>query len=149
MFLYTRLYKLLLILLIAMCNKGYAQECTPYQSPKNYILDDNKSAAVGYVACLHARGVVAEVGYDNIFVGVLAMGKGHHGATYSFLQYEFAIREVRIYGGPVYKLNHNPGLVIGRAGIDTRMYKRLWLTASVLQINRNLNYLHVGVKAVL
>lgn len=149
MLLHTRLYKILLILLIAICNITYAQECTPYQTPRNYILDGNKSAAIGYVSCFHAAGVVAEVGYDNVFVGILAMGKGHHGAAYSFLQYEFAIREVRIYGGPVYRLNHDPSLLMGRVGIDARMYKRLWATASVLQVNRNLNYVHIGVKAVL
>ena len=149
MFLHTRLYKLLVILLIAICNITYAQECTPYQTPKNWQLDKNKSAAIGYVACFHARGVVAEVGYDRMFVGILAMGEGHQGASYSFLQYEFLIRELRIYGGPVYRLNHDPRLLIGRIGADYRLYKNLYSTFSVLQVNRNLNYIHVGVKAVL
>lgn len=132
-----------------MSSSLHGQECSPYRTPKNYILDKNKSGAIGYVACLHARGVVAEVGYNDVFVGILAMGKGHHGATYSFVQYEFAIRELRIYGGPAYRLNNNPSLITGRIGADLKIYKRIWTTTSILQINRNLNYLHIGIKTVL
>jgi hypothetical protein len=146
-FSFSNLYKLIFTLFISISLHG--QECSPYRTPKNYILDKNKSGAIGYVACLHARGVVAEVGYNDVFVGVLAMGKGHHGATYSFVQYEFAIRELRIYGGPAYRLNNNPSLITGRIGADLKIYKRIWTTASILQINRNLNYLHIGIKTVL
>ena len=138
-----------LILHIAIHNISFGQECSPYKTPKHWELSEAKSGAIGYVACLHARGVVAEVGYDKVFVGILAMGQGHHGATYSFLQYEFAIRELRIYGGPAYRLNNNPSLITGRIGADLKIYKRIWTTASILQINRNLNYLHVGLKLVI
>jgi hypothetical protein len=127
----------------------WSQECSPYRTIPSYNLSSNKSGAIGYVACLHAKGVVAEVGYKNVFTGILAMGQGHHGATYTFLQYEFAIRESRIYLGPAYRLNHNPSLLIGRAGIDVPIYKRLYTTASILQVNKNLNYLHVGLKLVI
>lgn len=98
------------------------------------------------MACLHARGVVAEVGYDRVFLGLLAMGKGHHGATYTFLQYEFPIRESRIYIGPAYKLNHDPRFIIGRVGLDLKLFKNLYGTASILQVKKDLNYLHVGFK---
>lgn len=127
----------------------WSQECSPYHTIPSYKLSDNKSAAIGYVSCIHARGVIAEVGYNNIFTGILAMGQGHHGATYTFLQYEFAIRESRIYLGPAYRLNHNPALLIGRAGIDYKLYNRFYATAALLQVNRNLNYLHVGIKLVI
>lgn len=143
------MYKVAVILYTLLCNIAYGQQCNPYHTPKNYILDQNKSAAIGYVACLHARGVVAEVGYDNVFVGLLAMGEGHHGAAYSFVQYEIPFGRSRIYGGPAYRLNHDPGLLVGRVGTDLRIYKRLWVSVSVLQINRNLNYLHAGFKTVL
>ncbi len=138
--------KIAVILYTLLCSIAYGQECNPYYNPKNYILDKNKSAAIGYVACLHARGIVAEVGYDNVFLGVLAMGKGHHGATYTFLQYEVPFGRSRLYGGPAYRLNNNPTLIMGRVGADLKIYKRLWATAGVLQIDRNLNYLHVGLK---
>lgn len=126
-----------------------AQECSPYHSIPKYELSDNKSAAIGYVSCFHARGVVAEAGYKNLFLGVLTMGKRHHGAAYSFLQYEFAIRELRIYGGPAYRLNNNPTLLIGRAGADYPIYEYLYGTFSILQVNPNLNYVHVGLKLVI
>lgn len=123
-----------------------AQECNPYHIIPKYQYSDAKSFGLGYVACLHARGVVAEVGYDKMFLGVLAMGKGHHGATYSFLQYEFSIRKLRIYGGPAYRLNHHPGFILGRVGADLELVKHVYCSASILQINSNLNYLHVGLK---
>lgn len=140
------MYKITLIICMLLSSIVYGQDCNPFYKPKHYTLDKNKSAAIGYVACMHARGVVAEVGYDKMFLGILAMGKGHHGATYTFLQYEVPFGRSRVYAGPAYRLNHDPTLIMGRAGTDIRIYKRLWLTAGVLQINRNLNYLHVGFK---
>jgi hypothetical protein len=123
-----------------------AQECNPYYTIPKYKLASEKSFGIGYVSCFHARGVVAEVGYDNLFVGILAMGQGHHGATYSFLQYEKEIGRARIYGGPAYRLNHNPSLCIGRVGIDFEMYRWLYASLSLLQPNKDVNYLHVGLK---
>jgi hypothetical protein len=79
-------------------------------------------------------------------MGVLAMGQGHHGATYSFLQYEFAIRKSRIYGGPVYRLNNNPSLCIGRVGFDLRLIDKVYFTMSLLQVRQDLNYFHFGLK---
>ena len=140
---------LLTIFLTILWLGSTAQECNPYYPVKDFLLSDKKSGGIGYVACLHARGVVGEVGYNNVFVGVLAMGKGHHGTAYTFLQYEFAIRELKIYGGPAYRLNHNPTLLIGRAGADYQIIKYLYGTFSILQINPNLNYVHVGLKLVI
>lgn len=139
----------LIWLIVLMVNNLVAQECLPYHKIPKYSLSNNKSAAIGYVACLHARGVVAEVGYDKIFVGLLAMGEGHNGSTYTFLQYEYAIRKLRIYGGPAYRINNNPSLLVGRVGLDINLYDRLWLTTSILQVNPDLNYLHTGLKLIL
>ena len=141
--------KIVIILYTLLCSVAYGQECSPFYKPKSYTLDKNKSAAIGYVACLHARGVVAEVGYDKLFLGILAMGQGHYGATYTFLQYEVSFDKFRVYIGPAYKLNHDPGLIIGRVGIDLKLYKKLYATGSILQINQNLNYLHVGFKTLI
>lgn len=137
------------IFLAILWGSSTAQECRPYHQVPKWELDGNKSGAIGYVACIHARGVVAEVGYNNIFGGILAMGKGHHGAAYTFIQYEFAIRELRIYGGPAYRLNHDPAFLIGRIGADYQLYRNLYSTFSILQINTNLNYVHVGLKLVI
>jgi len=126
-----------------------AQECSPFYKVPSYELSSNKSAAIGYVACLHARGIVAEVGYNNIFVGLLAMGENHNSDTYTFLQYEYYLKNIRFYGGPSYRVNNNPNILIGRIGSDLRIYKRTWGTISILQINPQLNYLHVGFKLIL
>jgi len=139
----------LVYLLILLPTLLWSQECSPYRGIPKYELSKNKSGGIGYVACLHARGVVAEVGYDKVFIGVLAMGKGHHGATYSYLQYEFPIRKSRVYIGPAYRLNLDPTVIIGRVGADVPIYGNLNLTASILQIRKGLNYLHVGLKLVI
>lgn len=136
----------IILMLILSTTLLKAQECSPYHRISHYKPPTTKSAGIGYVACLHARGVVAEIGYDNVFVGVLAMGKGHMGATYSFLQYDYSLDRLRLYGGPAYRLNNNPGLIIGRFGIDYMMYKSIYSTLSILVINKDLNYLHYGIK---
>jgi hypothetical protein len=139
--------KIILILMLT-CLTAKPQQCNPYHQIHNYDLDKDKSAAIGYVSCIHAMGVVAEVGYDKMFVGVLAMGEGHDGATYGFLQYEYYNGRYRIYAGPSYRLNNQPSLMIGRAGLDVQMYKNIYGTISILQVNRELNYFHYGVKLI-
>lgn len=135
-----------MLILATTLTKG--QECSPYHKIPYIKHTSTKSAGLGYVSCFHARGVVAEVGYDNVFVGVLAMGQGHHGATYGFVQYDVQLGRWRVYGGPAYRLNHDPSLIIGRAGGDYRIYKYVYGSASVLQVNPNLNYLHIGLKLI-
>ena len=92
---------------------------------------------------------MAEVGYKNIFIGFLAMGENHQSEAYTFLQYEYRLKGISFYGGPAYRVNNSPKLLIGRVGIDIKLYKRIWGTASILQLNPQLNYLHSGLKIVL
>ena len=140
--------KILILFLILSFNIN-AQECAPFSIPPSYELSKNKSAAIGYVACLHATGIVAEVGYKNTFLGVLVMDNNHQNDTYSFLQYEYQKKDISFYGGPAYRINNNPSLLIGRLGTDIRLYKRMWSTFSILQINPQLNYFHTGLKIIL
>ena len=135
-----------MLVLATTLTKG--QECSPYHRIPHYKQPNTKSAGLGYVSCFHARGVVAEVGYDNMFVGLLAMGEGHHGAAYGFVQYDVQFDRWRVYGGPAYRLNHDPALLIGRAGVDFRIYEYIYGSASVLQVRQNLNYLHIGLKLI-
>ncbi len=123
--------KIIWILLLLSFNLK-SQECSPFYKIPSYELSPNKSAAIGYVACLHARGIVAEVGYSNIYIGLLAMGENHNSDTYTFLQYDYPLKNLRFYEGPAY-----------------RIYKRILGTASILQINPQLNYLHTGFKLIL
>ena len=138
----------IILMLMLNCLTSKSQECSPYRTIPNYEFDKSKSAALGYVACLHARGVVAEVGYDNMFVGVLAMGEGHSGATYGYLQYEYYNGRYRIYAGPSYRLNNQPILCIGRAGLDFQIQGCVYASLSVIQVNKDVNYLHYGVKII-
>ncbi len=139
--------KITLILMLSFLI-GKSQQCNPYHQIHNYEFDKIKSAAIGYVSCIHAMGVVGEVGYDKMFAGVLAMGKGHKGATYGYLQYEYYNKRYRVYGGPAYRLNNNPTMMIGRIGIDYELYKNIYGSISLLQVSRNLNYFHYGVKLI-
>lgn len=139
---------ILTIFLTTLWLNSWSQECSPYRPVTNWELSDSKHYALAYVSCFHARGIVAEVGYDPVFVGFLTMGKRHHNDVYSYLQYEFVIRESRIYIGPAYRLNNNPSLLIGRMGIDYKIYKPLYTTLSLLQVNNKLNYVHIGLKLV-
>lgn len=141
--------KKLLLLLLLISNTVISQECNPLFNIPSYELSKNKSAAIGYVACFHAMGVVGEVGYKNIFVGILAMGENHDQDSYTFLQYEYQLKNISFYGGPAYRLNNKPSLLIGRVGTDIRLYKRVWATFSAIQVNTELNYAHFGLKLVL
>jgi len=141
--------KKLLVLFLFLSLFAKSQECSPFPTIPSYELSKNKSASIGYVACFHATGIVAEVGYKNTFVGVLVMGNNHQNDAYSFLQYEYQLKDMSFYGGPAYRLNNNPSLLSGRVGTDIKLYKRVWGTVSILQINPVLNYLHIGLKLVL
>lgn len=141
--------KKILLLLLLVSNTVIGQECNPFFDIPSYELSKNKSAAIGYVSCFHARGVVAEVGYKNAFVGALTMGENHNQDTYVFFQFEDQFKNISVYGGPIYRINNNPSLLICRAGFDIRLYKRMWGTFSVIQVNPRFQYAHFGLKLVL
>ena len=107
--------KKLLLLLLLISNTVTSQECIPFFEIPSYELSKNKSAAIGYVACFHARGVVGEVGYKNVFIGILAMGENHNQDSYTFLQYEYPLKNISFYGGPAYRLNNRPSLLVVRS----------------------------------
>ena len=78
------------------------------------------------------------------------MGEGHDNSAYTFLSYQYEpIKNIKVSAGPLYRLNNEGGLMIGQFGADIKLYRSIWLTSRILQINRNLNYLNVGVKIVL
>lgn len=141
--------KKILLLLLLISNTVTGQKCIPFFEVPSYELSKNKSAAIGYVACFHARGVVSEVGYKNVFVGILAMGENHNQDSYTFFQYEYPLKNISFYGGPAYRLNNRPSLLIGRIGTDIKLYKRVRGTLSILQVSNTLNYVHFGLKLVL
>lgn len=141
--------KFLSIVLLTLSTVVTGQDCSPFRKVPSYELSKNKSAALGYVACIHATGILAEVGYSKVFGGVLVMGVNHNNSAYTFLQYEERFKRFTLYGGPAYRLNNESSILIGRIGTDIRLYKRIWFTGSLLQINRRLNYSHFGLKVVI
>ena len=141
-----RYITLLFVIMSFSAQAQKTKECNPYFEIPKYELSDVKHYSMGYLACIHATGLIAEVGYDNMFVGVLAMGKGHHHTAYTFFQYEYLLDGARVYIGPAYRLNNNPSLLIGRFGIDVKIYKGLHGSLALLQVNQYLNYLHFGLK---
>lgn len=135
---------LIFLILITLTSKG--QECSPYHTIPKYEYSKEKSFGLGYVSCFHARGVVAEVGYENIFTGVLLMGESHHNDAYGFIQYDVQLGRFRLYAGPIYRLNNQPSILIGRGGFDLRLIDKFYFTLSLLQVSQDLNYMHFGLK---
>jgi hypothetical protein len=88
--------------------------------------------------------------YNNISGGVHIMGEGHGNAAYTFLSYQYQpIKRIKLSAGPLYRLNNDNGLMAAQYGGDIKLYESIWLTSRILQINRDLNYLNVGIKVVL
>ena len=140
--------RILLALLFSI--SMYGQECSPYHPVNNWEANDDVDFTVSWVSCFHAAGLAFSMDYNNISGGVHIMGEGHNNAAYSFLSYQYEpIKTIKISAGPLYRLNNDSGMMIGQFGVDVKLYKSIWLTSRILQINRNLNYLNVGVKIVL
>jgi|TARA_R110000744_G_scaffold378068_1_gene493767 hypothetical protein len=140
--------RILLALLFSI--SVYGQECSPYHPVNNWEANDDVDFTVSWVSCFHAAGLAFSMDYNNISGGVHIMGEGHDNSAYTFLSYQYEpIKNIKVSAGPLYRLNNEGGLMIGQFGADIKLYRSIWLTSRILQINRNLNYLNVGVKIVL
>lgn len=124
-------------------------ECSPFFPVNNYQTNEDVLFSVGYVSCIHARGVNYEIGTENVQIGTILMGKNHHNSAYIYTQYTQDFDSFRVYIGPVYRLNNDPVLGIGRIGSDVQIYASLYLTLSLLQINSDLSYLYFGLKLII
>lgn len=141
--------KILLILLLLPL-LSTSQECSPYHTVNNWEVNDDVDFTVSWVSCFHASGMVFSMDYNYISTGVHIMGEGHNNATYTFISYQYQpSKRVKLHGGPLYRLNNDSGLMLAQYGGDVKLYKSVWLTSRVLQINADLNYLNVGVKLLL
>jgi len=140
--------KLILALLfpILLTSQTY---CSPYHNIDRYEVNKDIIYSIAYISCFHARGVNVEMGTDKIQVGSILMGKNHHNASYLYLVGNRDYKNLRLYGGLLYRINNNPTLCIGRYGVDIEIYRNVYSTFSVSQINRNLNYANFGLKLIL
>lgn len=136
-----------IVILLLFSISLWAQECSPYHRVTNWESNDNVEFTSAWVSCFHASGLIFSMDYNNISGGVHLMGEGHNNATYTFLSYQYQpIKRIKLSAGPLYRLNNNSGLMLAQFGGDVKLYKSIWITSRVLQINRSLNYLNVGIK---
>ena len=125
----------------------FAQECSPYHKVTNWELNDDVEFTAAWLSCFHASGLAFSMDYNNISGGVHMMGEGHDNSAYAFLSYQYQpIKRIKLSAGPLYRLNNNSGLMLAQYGGDIKLYKSIWFTSRILQINRSLNYFNVGVK---
>ena len=123
--------------------------CSPYHKINRYDVNQDVIFGIGYVSCLHAGALVLEAGTEIVQVGTVIMGKGHHNTAYGFIAVAGSYKKIRGYAGPLYRINNDPALLIGRCGIDIQVYKKLYGSISINQVNLNLNYLLVGLKLIM
>lgn len=142
--------KLLLSILLLINISMFGQECSPYYPVQNWEANDDVDFTVSLVSCFHAAGLAFSMDYNNISGGVHIMGAGHDNSAYTFLSYQYQpIKKIKLFAGPLYRLNNDSSLMLAQYGGDIKLYKSIWLTSRILQININLNYLNVGIKAAL
>jgi len=125
----------------------WAQDCSPYYRINNWEANDDVEFTTAWVSCFHASGMAFSTDWNNMSLGVHLMGEGHKNAAYTFFSYQYQpIKRVKLFAGPLYRLNNDSRFLWGQFGGDIKLYKSIWLTSRILQINPNLNYLNVGLK---
>jgi hypothetical protein len=124
-------------------------ECSPFFSVNTYQTNDDVLFSIGYISCIHARGVNYEIGTKDMQIGTILMGKNHHNSAYIYTQYTQDFDSFRVYVGPIYRLNNDPVLGIVRLGSDVQIYESVYLTLSLLQMNPDLSYLYFGLKLIM
>lgn len=136
-----------IVILLLFSISTWAQDCSPYHKVTNWELNDDVEFTAAWVSCFHASGLAFSMDYNNISGGVQIMGEGHDNSAYTFLSYQYQpIKRIKLSAGPLYRLNNNSGLMLAQYGGDIKLYKSIWITSRILQINRSLNYLNVGIK---
>lgn len=138
-------YKVIALLLLGFISHG--QECLPYHKVRNWEYNDDVKYNIAWASCFHASAIAASMEYESFEIGTHIMGKGHHNTAYLFASYNFkASKNLNLSVGTLYRINNNTGLLLGQWGGSVRIYKPVWFIARVLQINKNLSYLNVGIK---
>lgn len=135
------------IVLFTLSLFSYGQECSIYKNTDSWKISKDVLFNISYVSCFHAEGVVTSFEYSDIETGFHIMDKGHHNASYFFSGYNFVSKEkLKLNAGILYRMNNQPSLMLCHWGGNIRLYKSFWFTARVLQVNKNVSYLNVGLK---
>ena len=76
----NRLYKLLVIFLIGICNTAYGQECNPYKNPRRMWWDTKSPIkySVSMGMCYHYDGYTAGLHYKDISLQTVLMRPGRY-----------------------------------------------------------------------
>jgi hypothetical protein len=137
--------KLLAALLFSTVLLG--QKCSPYHKVTNWEYNNDVKYNIAWASCFHAAAIAASMEYKSFEMGTHIMGEGHHNAAYIFTSYNFKLnKSLNLSLGSLHRINNNPSLLLGQWGGSVRIYKPVWFIARVLQINKDLNYLNVGIK---
>ena len=140
----------LVILALLLSKLTLAQECSPYHKVNNWKYNKDVNYNIAWASCFHAAAIAVSLEYNSFEVGTHIMGKGHHNTAYIFTSYNFKVnKNLKLSAGSLHRLNNNPALMLGQWGGSVRVYKPVWFIARVLQINKDLSYLNVGIKLVL
>lgn len=109
---YSRLYKILVILLIAICNNVYGQECSPYKKSRT-IWWEAKSPirySVSAGMCYHYDGYTAGLHYKDVSLQTVLMRP----ARYRTMRMQ---EEAYIVGGYDGRLGIGGGLRLNAGGL--------------------------------
>jgi hypothetical protein len=137
--------KLLAALLFSTALLG--QECSPYHNVTNWEYNNDVKYNIAWASCFHAAAIAASMEYKSFEVGTHIMGEGHYNTAYIFTSYNFKLnKSLNLSLGSLHRINNNPSLLLGQWGGSVRIYKPVWFIARVLQINKDLSYLNVGIK---
>lgn len=141
---------LLTVLLLTLSLTSFSQQCSPYRKVNNWEYNKDVNYNIAWASCFHAAAIAVSLEYNSFEVGTHIMGKGHHNTAYIFTSYNFKVnKNLKLSAGSLHRLNNNAALLLGQWGGSVRVYKPVWFIARVLQINKDLSYLNVGVKLAL
>lgn len=120
--------------------------CSPYHKVNSYSVNEDVCYSIAYVSCFHTQAVMYETGIKKFRITGTISGKTHNNSAYLSFRYFYLFDKGNISAGPLVKLNNVRGFGVGHLGSDIKLHKRIFFTANLLQVEKNLNYLFLGVK---
>lgn len=136
---------IIFLLLLTFTTKGQSN-CSPYSEPSNYLVNKDVEYSISYVSCIHTQGIMTEVGTKNNKLGNLITGEGHHSDVYMFGSHYINFKNINVSAGLLFRVNNNPSICIGKFGTDYKLYKNIYSTLNLFQVNEDLSYMYFGIK---
>jgi hypothetical protein len=136
---------IIFLLLLTFTSKAQS-ECSPYIKPEHYVVNRDIIYSISYVSCIHTQGIMTEVGTKNNRLGNLITGKGHHNDVYMFGSHYINFKNINLSAGLLFRVNNNPSICVGKIGTDYKLYKNIYSTLNLFQVNKDLSYMYFGLK---